>query len=62
MGAVKEVWEDIHYLLDTTKFSCEEIANTLKCPVEWVEDVVEQRWMERVGKSETLSPFATCNS
>ena len=62
MSAVKELWEDIHYLLDTTKFSCEEIANTLKCPVEWVEEIVEQRWMERVGKSETLSPFATCNS
>ena len=62
MSKMKELWEDIHYLLDTTKWSCDEIANSLKCPVEFVEEIVEQRWMDRVGKSETLSPYMTCNS
>jgi hypothetical protein len=62
MSAMKELYEDIHYLLDTTRFSCDEIANSLKCPVEFVEEIVEQRWMDRVGKSETLSPYMTCNS
>jgi hypothetical protein len=59
---MKELWEDIHYLLDTTKWSCDEIANALSCPVEMVNEIVEERWMAAVGKSETLSPFATCNS
>ena len=62
MSAMKELYEDIHYLLDTTRFSCDEIANSLKCPVEMVEEIVEERWMDRVGKSETLSPYMTCNS
>jgi hypothetical protein len=51
MAAMKELWEDIHYLLDTTKWSCEEIANSLKCPVEFVEEIVEQRWEERIYAS-----------
>jgi hypothetical protein len=49
MGQMKSLWEDINYLLDTTKFSCEEIANTLGCPVDWVNEIVEQRWNERVA-------------
>ena len=46
MAAVKELWEDINYLLDTTKWSIDEIANALKCPVSMVESVVEERWLE----------------
>lgn len=50
MAAMKEIWEDINYLLDTTKYSCQEIANYLAIPVDWVNDVVEQRWIDRVGE------------
>ncbi len=62
MGAMKDLYEDINYLLDTTGFSCDEIAAMVKCPVDYVNEIVEQRWMERVGKSESLSPYMTCNS
>jgi hypothetical protein len=48
MAALKVLWENINYLLDTTKWSCEEIATALKCPVEFVNEIVEQRWNERV--------------
>jgi hypothetical protein len=51
MAAMKELWEDVNYLLDTTKFSCEEIANALKCPVDIVNAIVEQRWEERIYAS-----------
>ena len=62
MAAMKELWEDIHYLLDTTRWSIDEIANKLGCPVEMVEGVVEERWKDRVMASETHSPYMTCNS
>ena len=48
MAAMKGLWENINYLLDTTKWSCEEIANSLNCPVEFVNEIVEQRWNERI--------------
>ena len=48
MGQMKNLWEDINYLLDTTQMLCDEIAATLECPVEWVNEVVEDRWKERV--------------
>ena len=63
MAAMKELWEEINYLLDTTRWSCDEIANYCSCPVDWVNDIVEERWQDiLVGKSETLSPYVTCNS
>jgi hypothetical protein len=46
MAAMKNLWEDINYLLDTTKWSCEEVANYLEVPVSWVNEVVEERWNE----------------
>jgi predicted XRE-type DNA-binding protein len=46
MAAMKTLWEDINYLLDTTKWSCEEVANYLEVPVSWVNEVVEERWNE----------------
>jgi 8-oxo-dGTP pyrophosphatase MutT (NUDIX family) len=49
MAAMKELWEEINYLLDTTKWSCEEIANYCSCPVDMVNGIVEQRWNERVA-------------
>jgi hypothetical protein len=48
MSMMKNLWEDVNYLLDTTKWSCEEISNYLKCPVYLVEDIVEERWNERI--------------
>jgi hypothetical protein len=45
---MKELWENINYLLDTTRWSIEEISNYLNCPVKWVEEVVEQRWQEAI--------------
>jgi len=48
MAAMKDLWEEINYLLDTTKWSCEEISNYCGCPIDWVNEIVEQRWNERV--------------
>lgn len=42
---------EINDLLDNTKWTCEEIANELRCPVEFVNDVVEQRWNERIASA-----------
>jgi hypothetical protein len=54
MAAMKELWENIHYALDTFRGphnykSCQEIADELGCPVEWVNEIVEQRWNEMVS-------------
>jgi hypothetical protein len=46
---MKELWENINYLLDTTRWSIAEISNYLGCPVEWVEEVVEQRWQDAIA-------------
>jgi len=35
---------EINELLDTTRMSCEEIAESLRCPIQFVHDVVQQRW------------------
>jgi hypothetical protein len=59
---MKELYEEINYLLDTTRWSCAEIADYCSCPEDWVNEIVEQRWMARVGQSESLSPYMTCNS
>jgi hypothetical protein len=40
---------EINELLDTTRMSCNEIAERLQCPVQLVNDVVEQRWNERIA-------------
>ena len=55
MGQMKELWENINYALDKFKGphqykSCQQIADELNCPVEWVNEVVEQRWEETIGK------------
>ena len=49
MAGMKELWEEINYLLDTTKWSCEEIANYCSCPIEMVNGIVEDRWNERIA-------------
>ena len=53
MAAMKELWENINYLLDKYRGpvnwkSCQEIADELGCPVGWVNEIVEERWNERV--------------
>ena len=44
MAAVKDLWEEINHYLDNTRFMIDEIANAVGCPIEMVEDIVEQRW------------------
>ena len=34
----------IRNLLDETVMSCAEIADQLDCPIEWVNDIVQERW------------------
>lgn len=55
MGQMKELWENINWALDKYRGpqmwkSCEEIADELGCPVDWVHEIVEQRWEEAIGK------------
>jgi len=35
---------EIRNLLDETMLSCEEIANQIGCPVDWVNLIVQERW------------------
>ena len=58
MAVMKQIWEDIHYLLDTTGMSCDEIAYRVGCPIEWVNDVVEQRWREAIDDGDTMGAAA----
>lgn len=44
MATMKTIWEDINHLLDTTKWTIEEISNYTEVPVSWVREVVEERW------------------
>lgn len=43
MSKMKELYTDINDLLETTRLSCEEIAERLKCPVNMVNDVLAVR-------------------
>lgn len=43
--------QEINELLDTTTLLCEEIADQLECDVEYVNKIVHQRWLARVGES-----------
>ena len=52
MGAMKDLWEQINYYLDKTKWSCQEIADYLEIPVSWVNEVVEERWNEVISESD----------
>lgn len=46
---MKELYENINYLLDTTKLSCQMIADVLSCDLGYVEAVVHERFMKRIG-------------
>jgi hypothetical protein len=47
---MKEIYENINYLLDTTRWSCEEVANYVNCPIEWVNEIVHGRWLKVIGE------------
>jgi hypothetical protein len=49
MSYMSNIHYEITELLDTTHMSCEDIAKQLQCPVQLVNDIVEQRWNERVA-------------
>jgi hypothetical protein len=46
---MKELYENINYMLDTTYLLCQEIADALNCDVRFVEEIVHARFMKRVG-------------
>jgi predicted XRE-type DNA-binding protein len=48
MSAMKNLYMEINELLDTTNLLCEDIAEKVSCPVSFVNDIVEQRWNDRV--------------
>ena len=47
MSKMKELYNSINELLDTTNLLCDDIAEKVGCPVKMVHDIVEQRWIER---------------
>lgn len=44
MGKMADIDLSIRELLDTTMMSCEEIADEVGCPVEFVNVIVQERW------------------
>jgi hypothetical protein len=46
---MKELMEEINYLLDTTRWSCADIADYCSCPVSYVNEIVEARWKKRIS-------------
>jgi hypothetical protein len=42
----------IRELLDTTMLSCQEIADQVDCPVDWVNGIVEKRWESLLANQE----------
>jgi hypothetical protein len=46
MSKMKELYNSINELLDTTNLLCDDIAEKVGCPVKMVHDIVEQRWIE----------------
>jgi hypothetical protein len=44
MSKMADIDLEIRNLLDTTMLSCEEIANQIGCPVDWVNLIVQERW------------------
>ena len=44
MSKMADIDMSIRDLLDTTMLSCAEIADQVGCPVDWVNDIVQERW------------------
>jgi hypothetical protein len=62
MSKMSELDREIRDLLDSTRWTCDEIADYCSCPVEMVEAIVEDRWRAIVNAREPMSPYVTCNS
>lgn len=48
MSAMKKLYMEINELLDTTNYLCEDIAERVGCPVNMVNEIVEERWNDSV--------------
>jgi hypothetical protein len=44
MSKMADIDLSIRDLLDGTMLSCQEIADQIGCPVDWVNDIVQERW------------------
>jgi len=44
MSKMADIDLSIRDLLDGTMLSCQEIADQIGCPVDWVNDIVLERW------------------
>ena len=44
MSKMADIDLSIRDLLDTTMLSCAEIADQVGCPVDWVNNIVQERW------------------
>jgi hypothetical protein len=62
MSKMADLDLEIRNLLDSTRWSIDEIANYCQCPTLYVEIIVEERWQKIVRDRETMSPFETINS
>jgi hypothetical protein len=46
MSKMSDMNMEICTLLDTTMMSSQEIADQVGCPLDWVDQIVEQRWAD----------------
>ena len=49
MSKMKTLVAEIEEMLETTHLLCQQIADHLDCPVTLVEQVVQQRWEQRMS-------------
>jgi hypothetical protein len=47
---MKELYENINYLLDTTHLLCQEIADEIGCDIVYVEQIVHGRFLKAIGE------------
>lgn len=47
---MKDLYESISYLLDTTHLLCQEIADELSCDIVFVEQIVHGRFLKAIGE------------
>ena len=57
MSKMADIDLSIRDLLDTTMLSCAEIADQLDCPVDWVNDIVQERWDTLLANQEFQDGF-----
>lgn len=46
---MKTLEDRIHFVLDNTILSCQEVADLLACPLEEVHKIVEKRWSKHLS-------------